>query len=401
LFIDGLTIVRYALAFTTISCCSATQESMLAARRFLYVIAGLIMLTLAAAIGWNIFQDQLMRVAFVPGGPFRLPPPDKAPDYSQPNAWLSQPGLAKDPSRWTPKGFAPGATPEVAVFYVPPTTYLGRDRWNAPFDDPEAGERQRLFAMSQASAFNNVGAIWSPRYRQAVLGSFLRRSGGNEDAEKAIAFAYTDVERAFDTFVATIPKNQPILLAGHSQGALHLMHLLTRRVAGTPIAKRIVAAYVVGWPISIAHDLPAMGLPACEAPGQSGCILSWQSFAEPADPHQVLDIYDRSTGFDGKPRRGSPMLCVNPLTGAPGSAALPSANRGSLMPNTGLNNADIERGRIGARCTAEGWLNIGAPPAGYGSYILPGNNFHVFDFAMFWANIRADAEARTRSFLKK
>lgn len=359
------------------------------------------MLTLAAALGWNIFQDQLMRVAFVPGGPFRLPPPETAPDYSRPNTWLSRPGLADDPSRWTPKGFAAAAHPEVAVFYVAPTTYLGRDRWNAPFDDPEAAERQRLFAMSQASAFNKVGAIWAPRYRQAVLGSFLPSNGGNDDAEKAIAFAYTDVEQAFDAFLAAIPPSQPIILAGHSQGALHLMHLLTRRVAGTPVAKRIVAAYVVGWPISITHDLPALGLPACETPGQAGCILSWQSFADPADPHQVLDIYDRSTGFDGKPRRGSPMLCVNPLTGAPGSAALPSANRGSLIPNEGLKNAAIERGRIGARCAPGGWLNIGAPPNGYGSYILPGNNFHVFDYAMFWANIRADAEARTRNFLGK
>jgi hypothetical protein len=359
------------------------------------------MLTLGAAIGWNLFQDQLMRVAFVPGGPFRLPAPETAPDYSQPNAWLSRPDLADDPSRWTPRGFAPRVKPDVAVFYVPPTTYLGRDRWNAPFDDPEATERQHLFAMSQASAFNAVGAVWAPRYRQAVLGSFLRSSGSDDDAEKAIAFAYTDVERAFDAFIAVIPRNRPILLAGHSQGALHLMHLLTRRVAGTPLAKRTVAAYVVGWPISIAHDLPTLGLPACEAPGQASCILSWQSFADPADPHQVLDIYDRSTGLDGKPRRGSPMLCINPLTGAPGSAALPSANRGSLIPNSGLKNADIERGRIGARCTPDGWLSIGAPPSGYGAYILPGNNFHVFDFAMFWANIRADAEARTRSYFSR
>lgn len=374
---------------------------MLAARRFLYVIAGLIMLTLAAAIGWNIFQDQLMRVAFVPGSPFTLPPPSSAPDYGKPDAWISRPGISDDPSRWTPKGFAPAATPKVAVFYIHPTTYLGRDRWNAPIDDPEANERQRLFTMSQAGAFNNVGTVWAPRYRQAVLGSFLPSRDGNEDAEKAIAFAYTDVERAFDAFLAAIPKSQPILLAGHSQGALHLMHLMQRRVSGKPLAKRIVAAYIVGWPISIAHDLPALGLPACEAPGQHGCILSWQSFADPADPHQILDLYNRSNGFDGKPRRGSAMLCINPLTGAPNSAALPSANRGALIPSEGLTNAAIERGTIGARCTGQGWLNIGAPPSGYSSYILPGNNYHVFDYGMFWANIRADAESRTRSFLNK
>jgi len=374
---------------------------MLAARRFLYVIAGLIVLTLAAAVGWNMFQDQLMRFAFVPAKPFVIPPADTAPDYHKANAWLARPGMKSDPSRWTPKGFAPAANPPIAIFYVPPTTYLGRDRWNAPYDDPDATELQNIFTMRQASVFNNVGAIWAPRYRQAVLGSFLPTNGSNDDAEKAIAFAYTDVERAFDAFIATIPASRPIIIAGHSQGALHLMHLMTRRVAGKPLAKRVVAAYVVGWPISLTHDLPALGLPACEAPGQANCILSWQTFAEPADPHQIFDVYDRSIGFDGKARGRSPMLCVNPLTGAPRSAALPSANRGALSPDRDPKTTTVETGRIGARCTPDGWLNIGPPPEGYNSYILPGNNYHVFDYTLFWANIRADAEARTRSFLGK
>jgi hypothetical protein len=60
----------------------------------------------------------------------------------------------------------------------------------------------------------------------------------------------------------------------------------------------------------------------------------------------------------------------------------------------------VEVGNIGARCTPQGFLNIGPPPEGYGAYILPGNNYHVFDFGMFWANIRADAEARTQNFLQ-
>jgi hypothetical protein len=33
--------------------------------------------------------------------------------------------------------------------------------------------------------------------------------------------------------------------------------------------------------------------------------------------------------------------------------------------------------------------------------VLPGNNYHVFDYALFWANIRADAAARLASFQTK
>jgi len=354
------------------------------------------MLSLAAAIGWNLFQDQLMRAALVPSAEFTAPDAATAPDYRTAGAWVSRPELADDPSRWTPKGFSAAADPQVAVFYVPPTTYLSRDRWNAPLDDREANERLGLFTSTQASAFNGVGAIWAPRYRQATMGAFLTDKPA---AGAALSLAYTDVARAFDVFLSSIPQSRPILLAGHSQGALHLTRLLQERVAGTPIAQRVVAAYVVGWPVSIEADIPALGLPACGGPGQPGCILSWQSFAEPADPHQILDLYDRSIGLTGKPRQGTAMLCVNPITGAPGTAALASANRGALVPDRGFSDAMLSPGKVPARCDARGILLIGHDPGGYASYILPGQNFHVFDYALFWANIRLDAEARTAAYL--
>jgi hypothetical protein len=33
-----------------------------------------------------------------------------------------------------------------------------------------------------------------------------------------------------------------------------------------------------------------------------------------------------------------------------------------------------------------------------GPFGLPGNNYHVYDYALFWANIRADAERRLAAF---
>jgi hypothetical protein len=34
-----------------------------------------------------------------------------------------------------------------------------------------------------------------------------------------------------------------------------------------------------------------------------------------------------------------------------------------------------------------------------GPYVLPGNNYHVYDYSLFWANIRADAERRVAAYL--
>lgn len=366
------------------------------ARRFLYIIAALIVVVLAVGIGWSLMQDRLLRAAFVPSAAYVPLPDATAPDYAKPAAWLARPDLADDPSRYLPDGVAPTREVRAAVFYVAPTTYLDRDHWNAPLGDASANYRLDLFARSQASAFNGVGAIWAPRYRQATLGAFLATS--DPRSAKAIDFAYRDVARAFDAFVAAQPADRPIILAGHSQGSLHLLRLLREKVAGTPLVRRIVAVYAIGWPISVSADLPALGLPGCDRAGETGCIVAWQSFANPADPRLIESYFDRSTGYTGRPRKGTPMLCVNPLTGSAGRSAGVEANLGSLVPQAGLTGADLTPRVVPARCSPEGLLLIGSPPAGYGLYVLPGNNYHVFDYALFWANLRADAMARLKGF---
>lgn len=368
------------------------------ARRFLYLIAGLIVLTLAAGIGWTLFQDQLLRFAFVPNGRFSVAAAGPAPDYSKAGAWLSRPDLSDDPSRWAPPGHRAATRPDIAVFYVPPTTYYAKASWNAPLDNEESRRWLRVFGWSEASAFNGAAMVWAPRYRSAALGAFLTAA---PDSARALDLAYGDISRAFDAFLAQTPASRPIILAGHSQGSVHLMRLMKDRIAGTPMARRIVAAYLVGWPISLEADIPALGLPACTAPGQPGCILSWQSFAEPADPRMIRELFDQSPGLTGASRKGTAMLCINPLTGAPGTAALPATNLGSLMPRPDFMGAELKKGAIAARCDPSGLLLIGGPPKGFDSYVMPGNNYHVFDYAMFWGNIRADAEARTKAFLTR
>ncbi|MEA3001225.1 MAG: hypothetical protein QOH81_13, partial [Sphingomonadales bacterium] len=175
------------------------------------------------------------------------------------------------------------------------------------------------------------------------------------------------------------------------------MRLLAERIKGRPEAKRIVAAYVVGWPISVTADLPSLGLPACEKANEARCLLSWQSFAEPADPKMITDVYDASRGETGLPRAGSPMLCVNPLTGTRGGAAPAAANLGTLIPNETLTEGQLRKPGVPARCDVRGFLLVADPPA-LGPYVLPGNNYHVYDYALFWLNVRRDAAARLAAF---
>ena len=359
------------------------------ARRFLLAVVILTLLIVAGAFAIFEFGGNVLLKQATPKGHFEAAEAGGGPDYAKADSWVARPGITDDPSSWMPAGVAARGGP-TAIFYIHPTTYLKDDRWNAPLDlAGDAEFRRRLFVQSQASAFNCVGQIWAPKYRQAAFGAFLLNS---KDAQAALDLAYDDVAAAFDRFVRDAG-DRPIILAGHSQGALHLERLLHEKIAGTPISKRVVAAYVVGWPISTAADLPALGLPACRAPDETGCILSWLSFGEPANPDLVLHSYEKSAGLAGRKHKREDVLCVNPITGTEGGSAAAQDNPGTLVPSADLRAATFERATVGAHCD-DGLLVLDGKIPPLGPYVLPGNNYHVYDYALFWGAIRRDAERR-------
>lgn len=368
-------------------------------RKFLYIVAGLVVLVLVALVVLSVWAKDLTRLAFVPSAPFETLAPLAGNVYLDPQMWISRPGKGpSDPALWVPPGVTQSAAPQsrAAVFFIHPTSFFGRDRWNAPLEDADARARAELFVRGMASPFNEAAEVWAPRYRQAAFGSFLAEG---PEGQKALDLAYGDVLAAFDIFVASVPADAPIVLAGHSQGAVLLMRLMKDRVAGKPLAARVVAAYPVGWPVSTLHDLPAMGLPACATPDQAGCVMSWSSFAEPAEPEELSAGMVAATGLDGQPRAGSPILCSNPLTGGIGGSAPPGANLGTLVPSDDLSTGTMTPGAVPARCDERGLLLIGDPPQ-MGSYVMPGNNYHVYDIPLFWANLRADVRRREAAWLK-
>lgn len=362
-------------------------------RKFLYFIAFLIVLGIAVLVVMRIWSKELTQFTFVPRGDFEQQAPLAVKVYDDPAMWLARPGKGPtDPAQWIPPGWQQQAAPQsrAAVFFIPSSSYFGREHWNAPLDDKDATKRAELFVKMMASPFNRSVDLWSPRYREAAFGALLT---DDPKSDQALDLAYGDVTKAFDYFLGSVREDQPLILAGHSQGAWLLMRLLKDRIAGTPLAKRVIAVYAVGWPISTQHDLPFMGLPACATPDQAGCVQSWNSFADPADPSLLFERYEKSTGLDGKPRDGSPVLCTNPLTGTAGGSADANADMGTLVPESDTTTVGIRPGLVGAHCTADGMLLISAAPE-MGNYVLPGNSYHIYDIPLFWANMRADAARR-------
>jgi hypothetical protein len=370
------------------------------ARKFLYLVAGLIVLVIAALLVYRIWGEALIRFVMVPRTEFVALSPLPANAYDDPKMWIARPDIVKDnPALWLPDGFRDTPAPvQAAVFFIHPTSFItfGKAQWNMPLDDAESLTTARRLVKAQASAFNGVGAIWAPRYRQANYGAFLDEGPrGNS----AIAAAYKDVALAFRAFLKANPTG-PIILAGHSQGTRHLLQLIHREIVGKPVLDRIAAVYAVGSPISVEADLPALGLPACATRSQAHCIVGWQSYAEPADPAPVVQRFEKRTGLTGKPDAGTHMLCTNPITGAFNGSAPASANRGTLDSRDENKPTKLVAGAVPGRCDTTGVLMIGEP-VDMGPYTLPGNNYHVYDYSLFWGNVRIDAKERLAAFLKR
>lgn len=101
---------------------------------------------------------------------------------------------------------------------------------------------------SQASIFNGCANLYVPLFRQATI--FILEARKNDHNNRAIDVAYTDVEQAFDYYMINFNKGKPFTLAGHSQGSELLLTLLKKSFFRQISAKKLIAAYVIGWSVT-------------------------------------------------------------------------------------------------------------------------------------------------------
>ncbi|EPG75527.1 PF11288 family protein [Leptospira fainei serovar Hurstbridge str. BUT 6] len=262
----------------------------------------------------------------------------------------------------------------VDVFFIHPTTYFGRT-WNASMDDENVNERTDMESIRrQASVFNEVGRIFAPRYRQATIYSFLDATDGS----KALDLAYSDVLKAFDTYLRLWNRGRPIIIASHSQGTRHAVRLLRERFAHKPLSEKLIVAYLIGGAVSLADT---NGIPACGEKSQTRCFVSWRSFSRNA---KVPVLPNDSSG---------PYICVNPLSwDLKEDFRSASENFGGIP----LSFDRIDPEICGAVCEA-GVLRVTEPNrSGYRQYWS--DNYHVADYALFYFNIRRNAMERAVKF---
>lgn len=328
----------------------------------------------------------------------QAPPP--APDYASPAAWaagIDDPGA----SRAVPAGATPAATrAKVDVFYIHPTTYLSNERWNQDIADKAANAWVDASVVArQASVFNACCRVFAPRYRQ---GSHLALSHFAGEGQQALALAYGDVERAFDYYIAHYNKGRPFILVGHSQGSLHLMKLLQRRIDGSPLQTQMVAAYVVGMTLLSEGDFGRAykTIPICDTPAQTGCVVGWNSVLPTADIAKAVAVPEQGYAQRyGGEQAGKTVLCVNPLTfdrARPAAGAAQSKGAVPGDPGAGPVRALVPHA-VAAHCD-RGLLVVEPDPA-LGLKPLPGDAMHYHDLGLFYEDVRENAVLRATSFV--
>lgn len=308
-------------------------------------------------------------------------PPDvgKEPDYGLSFFWAAHPDK-KDPSDSIPSALTGENRDTLAdVFFIHPTTYT--DKKLAPnadlLDAALNAKTDYSSILYQASVFNQHCRVFAPRYRQAHLSSFFLEP---KKSKPIFDTAYADVKNAFDYYLKTQHGGRPLIIAGHSQGALLAERLLKEYFDGKPLENKLVAAYIIGWPIPKNYFEK---LTVCSTAVQTGCFCGWRSFKVNYIPEYVR-------------KEVVPSYVTNPLTWTTDNTyAERKLNKGSVLRNfnqliPAVADAQIQQGVL--------WVN---KPKFKGSIFFTRPNYHVADINLFYASLRQNVGDRIAAFLRK
>jgi hypothetical protein len=296
----------------------------------------------------------------------------QATDYSQAAHWLSLPSSVKK---------------EVDVFYLYPTAWQSVDESNphiCEIDDASMLKNAPAAFARQATAFETVGNIYAPYYRQDDMSPI--------DREKVIAGIPTlDAVAAFDYYIKHYNNGHPFILAGHSQGSNVLCNLLAGYMKDNPdVYKKMVAAYVIGYSVTDTYLANNPHLKFAEGPDDTGVIISYNTQA----PDVVPGTNPVISGLG---------LVINPITWTrEETLATTAEGLGSLMPNAsgvfsrvaqyGDARVDKDNGVLICSTADEDALFRLSGALGRGVY-------HSFDYPFYYYNLRANAANRAAKFL--
>ncbi len=298
-----------------------------------------------------------------------------APNYDLSENWAALPNML-DAADQVPEnvGLSDNQKESNAdVFYIHPTTFYKIG--NAEIKNKALNRfTDKTAIKSQATVFNGSAKVYAPRYRQAALHNFFRKK--EDRSNEAFNIAYSDVKNAFEYYLKHYNEGRPIIIAGHSQGSMHAKRLLKEFFDAKPLMKQLIAAYLVGY---VVEERTYIAIPVCDSATQTGCIISYNTF-----------------GWEAQPKYYENSVCVNPLSWKNDEEFVGYTSHEGAVPR---NFNRVDKNLIGCQCN-DGVLWI-TKPKKMGYEHLAGKSYHIFDFHLFYLNIRKNVKQRVESFLKK
>ena len=314
--------------------------------------------------------------------PFTESEVPKEPDYSNLNSWIAHPNI-KDTilNKFYPENID---NLKADVFYIYPTLITDKNNisWNADVYNKKQNEIIRNTAIQyQASAWAKAGKIYSPLYRQAHYRVFFEpytSNGGLIAGE----IAYNDIKKAFIFYINNINNGRPIIIAGHSQGAVLCKMLLRDFFDGKPLKDQLIAAYLIG--TSIKEDYFKDIKPMYNDKQNKGYV-TWNTFRNNRKPKKNFD----PAFFSWK----NNSVVVNPITWDKSKKTNFYQHKGLLFYNKKIYpksiKIELEDGIV--------WSNVPRKIPNRLALSLI-KNYHAGDINFFWKDISENAVMRTNNF---
>lgn len=275
---------------------------------------------------------------------------------------------------------SPTKNQQADVFFVYPTLLTNKrdPRWNAPINDSIINADVLKWVVPyQAAAWATAARLFVPYYRQNHYRAFFEPYL-NQGGTTAKALAYNDVKNAFEYYLKHENKGNPIILAGHSQGAIHLKKLLQEFFDGTELHQQLVAAYLVGARVK---KNEFTSLQPLSSPTATGGYISWNSYKMGKLP-KYADWY-----------KGA--VTTNPITWDSTSSSDFADHKGLLY-----YNQEMIANCLKAHVT-DGLLWVSLPKVPKRFWVSFLNDYHRFDITFFWEDINQNAQQRVKAFLNK
>lgn len=346
---------------------------------------------------------------------FSAPP---APDYSQARAWLVLPGQSSAVDDVPPQSGLTNlqSSAPVDVFYLLPTTSSADNRTspNVPFDDPAAYAFAVQIAKNQLTAFNGIGRIYAPLYREVPNPTW---GAPLDTVQKPLELAYQDTKTAFTYYLAHYNNGRPIVLVSHSQGDIDLFRLLLEDFDGKTLFGQLVAAYIVGQPLTATFYADYTQVRPCQNATDLGCVLDWDTFSDgTTDPAITSWAFEQYYWIPKTASWGAPVppfaTSINPLEWTNDAHVSSASLDLGSMPSTLSFPApaalqlqalipSLVTARAGAGAT---YVTPTTLPSSFALTIdgatSPGTGvLHYWDFQLFWLNIRANVRDRVNAYL--